>query len=205
MPGDPVLRPMQEMWETFRLGPPSGYAGRAPFPGQQFPVDRLEDLARQVVPRWPGNEAATTAAYAALLDRLGRSDIVAHSQGCGFALAAARKSSSAGSGAPDGSSTTQAATRSGPPRAAARVPHLVVWGDSFAGSAAWQGYRAAFERYAAALVAAGGTAVETIDLPARGIRGNSHMLTMDRNSDRIAALVADWLARRPLANPAAPL
>ena len=204
MPGDPVLRPMQEMWETFRLGPPSGYAGRAPFPGQQFPVDRLEDLARQVVPRWPGNEAATTAAYAALLDRLGRSDIVAHSQGCGFALAAAR-------GGPDRVAACVVLEPSGAPdpaeldlRAAARVPHLVVWGDFFAGSAAWRGYRAAFERYAAALVAAGGT-VETIDLPARGIRGNSHMLTMDRNSDRIAALVADWLARRPLANPAAPL
>lgn len=107
--------------------------------------------ARQVVPRWPGNEAATTAAYAALLDRVGRSDVVAHSQGCGFALAAAR-------GGPDRVAACVLLELLGAPdpaeldlRAAARVPHLVVWGDFFAGSAPWQGYRAAFERYAARL------------------------------------------------------
>ncbi|WP_374443517.1 alpha/beta fold hydrolase [Stella sp.] len=204
MPGDPVLRPMQEMWATFRLGPPEAYPTRTPFPGQQFPVERLEALARQVVPRWPGNEAATLAAYEALLDRLGPAEIVAHSQGCGFALAAARGGPERvaacvllePSGAPDPATVDLAA--------AARVPHLAVWGDFFAASPVWQAYRAAFERYAAALRAAGGT-VEILDLPAIGIRGNSHMLTMDGNSAEIAALVAEWLGRRPLAKVAAPL
>jgi len=37
-----------------------------------------------------------------------------------------------------------------------------------------------------------------IDLPERGIRGNSHMVMMDRNGDQVAALVQDWLAGRKL-------
>ena len=39
-----------------------------------------------------------------------------------------------------------------------------------------------------------GAKVEMMDLPARGIAGNSHMLMMDRNSDQIAGLVQAWLA-----------
>jgi hypothetical protein len=48
-----------------------------------------------------------------------------------------------------------------------------------------------------ALVAAGGVA-EWIDLPGRGIAGNSHMLMMDDNSDRVAAFIQDWMARSNL-------
>ncbi len=37
-----------------------------------------------------------------------------------------------------------------------------------------------------------------IDLPEIGIKGNSHMLMMDRNNAEIAAVIQDWLARRGL-------
>ena len=50
-------------------------------------------------------------------------------------------------------------------------------------------------RFAEAIRAAGGS-VEVVDLPERGIRGNSHMVMMDRNSDEVAALVQDWLAAK---------
>jgi hypothetical protein len=33
-----------------------------------------------------------------------------------------------------------------------------------------------------------------------GIKGNSHMLMMDRNSDEIAKLVHDWIGKQGLAN-----
>jgi hypothetical protein len=46
--------------------------------------------------------------------------------------------------------------------------------------------------YQAGLRAAGVRADE-LNLPKMGIRGNSHMLMMDRNSDEIAALVQRWL------------
>jgi hypothetical protein len=40
--------------------------------------------------------------------------------------------------------------------------------------------------------------VDELNLPARGIRGNSHMLMMDANSDEIAGLIQAWLAERGL-------
>jgi hypothetical protein len=53
-------------------------------------------------------------------------------------------------------------------------------------------------RWYDALVAAGAD-VERIDLPARGITGNSHALMADDNSDAIATIVHDWLRKRGLA------
>jgi hypothetical protein len=47
------------------------------------------------------------------------------------------------------------------------------------------------------LTPAGGTA-DLLDLPARGIYGNSHMLMMDRNSDEVAGLVQTWMAAKGL-------
>jgi hypothetical protein len=46
---------------------------------------------------------------------------------------------------------------------------------------------------------ASGVRADELDLPKMGIRGNSHMLMMDRNSDEIAALVQKWLEERGLA------
>lgn len=46
-----------------------------------------------------------------------------------------------------------------------------------------------------ALRAAGGSA-EVVDLPKIGIKGNSHMIMMDRNSDVIAGVVQDRLVKR---------
>jgi hypothetical protein len=45
--------------------------------------------------------------------------------------------------------------------------------------------------------AAGGT-VDVVDLPERGIRGNSHMVMMDRNGGEVAALIQDWLGAKGL-------
>ena len=39
----------------------------------------------------------------------------------------------------------------------------------------------------------------SLDLPARGITGNSHFPMMDGNSDQVARLVEDWLRTVPLA------
>ena len=52
-------------------------------------------------------------------------------------------------------------------------------------------------KYREALITSGVTA-EWIGLPERGIKGNTHMLMMDRNSDQIAAIVQDWFAKQGL-------
>jgi hypothetical protein len=33
-----------------------------------------------------------------------------------------------------------------------------------------------------------------------GVKGNTHMLMMDRNSDEVAKLVADWIGKQGLVN-----
>jgi hypothetical protein len=51
------------------------------------------------------------------------------------------------------------------------------------------------ERWRDAVTAAGGK-IDWLDLPKAGLRGNSHMLMMDRNSDEIAKRVHDWLSQQ---------
>ena len=48
-----------------------------------------------------------------------------------------------------------------------------------------------------AITKAGGK-VEVVDLPKAGIRGNSHMLMMDRNNLEVAALIQRWLEQQGL-------
>lgn len=71
-------------------------------------------------------------------------------------------------------------------------PQLLVWGDHFDQHDTWQRYRAQTDAYWDALRRAGKRA-DVLDLPAAGIGGNSHFCMLDRNSDRIAELIVDWL------------
>ena len=120
-----------------------------------------------------------------------------HSQGGNFGLAAALGApervraviSLEPSGAPD-PATADAARLKG-------VPHLFVWGDNWSGNPFWAKSRPASERWRDALIAAG-CDVTWIDLPTRGVFGNSHALMADDNSDDIAAMVLEWLVARGL-------
>jgi hypothetical protein len=47
---------------------------------------------------------------------------------------------------------------------------------------------------------AAGTAVEWVDLPEKGLKGNTHMMMMDRNSDEVAKLVHEWIVKQGLVN-----
>ena len=79
------------------------------------------------------------------------------------------------------------------------VPHLIVWGDFRDKVAVWQKLPIAPTKYRDALVAAGGKA-DVFDLPSMGIKGNTHMMMMDRNSDEVAKLIHNWIARQGLVN-----
>ncbi len=76
------------------------------------------------------------------------------------------------------------------------MPHLVIYGDYLGDSLFWQRVLQVTARYREALAAQDGVA-DLIDLPAQGIRGNTYVM-MDRNSDQIAGLVQDWMARQGL-------
>ncbi|MEJ0077757.1 MAG: esterase [Alphaproteobacteria bacterium] len=197
---EPVFRTKKEAWELFRFGPlyePGGK--RETFEGQQFPVEALDNFMRQGVPRWLTNDAATQKAYDELVQKVCPCIIVVHSQGANFGFNAALT-------APDKVKALVAVEPSGAPDPAKAdaakvkgIPLLVVWGDYHDKHAIWQKIRPQPEKWAAAIKQAGGT-VDTFDLPKMGIKGNTHMLMMDRNSDEVAKLVADWIAKQGLMN-----
>ena len=58
----------------------------------------------------------------------------------------------------------------------------MVYGDNAQDHPRWSKIRQSGVDYAGALRSAGGH-IDVIDLPDRGIKGNSHMIMMDRNSD----------------------
>jgi len=194
--GEAVTLTLENPWSRFRIGPGTPQDGQV-FEGQQFPADPASWRAfvAGCVPRFTTTDELTLAAYGALLDRVGPSVVVAHSQGGFFAWRAAQEW-------PDKvralvlvepASTGLA----GKVAALAGIPVLMIYGDFIAGDARWPAIRARGLAFAEAVRAAGGQ-VEVVDLPEHGIRGNSHMVMMDRNSDAVAALVQDWLAARGL-------
>jgi hypothetical protein len=77
------------------------------------------------------------------------------------------------------------------------VPHLVVWGDRIAEDPFWSRIRQNVERWQERVRGAGGGA-DTLDLPAAGVPGNSHMLMMDTNSDEVAERVQRWMEAKGL-------
>ena len=74
---------------------------------------------------------------------------------------------------------------------------LVIWGDNVDKQEIWTRQQPASRAFADYLNANGGK-VEWLELPKIGIKGNSHMTMMDTNSDQIAALIQDWMARNGL-------
>ena len=77
------------------------------------------------------------------------------------------------------------------------IPVLMIYGDFIAQDARWPQIRRNGIEFTEGIARAGGK-VEVIDLPNLGIRGNSHMLMMDRNNLEVAALIQRWLERQGL-------
>lgn len=197
--GEPVFRTLGEGWGLFRIGPADGWntdpARRVAFPEAKFPVAAWNQFGRQSVPRWVTTDPQIQRAYDAYVQQVCPCVVMVHSQGGNFAFTAALN-------APDKIRAIIAIEPSGAPPAgsdAAKlkgIPHLVVWGDN-TDQPFWARIRGNVERWQAAIREAGGTA-DTLDLPAAGLRGNSHMLMMDSNSDQVAQLVQDWMGRQGL-------
>jgi hypothetical protein len=186
------------LWETFRIGAPGSYRAnfteRTALPGTRFPIAAFDDFAMQIVPRFTHADAAIAAAMCATLARIGPCVLLTHSAASVFGYSAAavlpesviaHVAVEPSGGAPEGTDM----------RVLARVPHLFLWGDGFAGAEPiWQtlvaGARATYD-------AIKGNAT-WLDLPAAGIVGNSHMLMLDANSAEIFTLIGDWLSDRGL-------
>jgi hypothetical protein len=73
----------------------------------------------------------------------------------------------------------------------------VLYGDFIEQDTRWPTIRRNGVAFADAVNKAGGK-VEVIDLPKVGIKGNSHMIMMDKNSNEVAAYIQAWLERQGL-------
>jgi len=180
---EPLFLPKSDPYVRFRMA------------GSQFPVESYENFMRQVVPRWTTTDDATIAAYTALVDRVCPCVLLFHSQAgqFGFRVAQAR---------PDKVKALIAVEPAGQgdPRQLDRlkaIPTLFVYGDNIEKDARWPQIRKNGVAFAEAMRAAGAK-VEVVDLPQAGIRGNSHMVMMDRNNLEVAALIQRWLEQQGL-------
>jgi hypothetical protein len=194
--GEPVFLTTANPWERFRIGPGAGsYDRKQVLPGSQFPVEGYANFVRQSVPRWTTTDDAIIAAYTALVDKVCPCVILFHSQAgtFGFKVAQAR---------PDKVKALVAIEPAGPgdPRQAAKlanIPTLFVYGDYIAQDARWPTIRKNGVAFGEEVRKAGGK-VDVVDLPEIGIKGNSHMVMMDRNSDVVAAYIQNWLEKQGL-------
>ena len=197
--GDPVFLPFGDPWERFRIGPPGSWnddrARRTTYPGSQFPIDAYAQFMKQGVPRWLTTDDQIVAAYIELVDKVCPCVVLVHSQSgaFGYKVLEAR---------PDKVKAMVAVepTLGGDPAKVGSIkttPILVVYGDNAKGHPRWSKIRQSGVDYAGVLKAAGGR-IDVVDLPDIGIRGNSHMIMMDRNSDAVANVIQKWLVEQGL-------
>ena len=188
------LATQERAWLNFRLGPSYG----VPFPGLQFPVEAMEQYTAQLVPNaettLAGVGANTVDALVALLDKIGPAVVMVHSQSGVYGLDVVRKRANrvrALVTVEGGCDTFQSAD-------AARfksVPMLSLWGDNSVGAKETVNGDKRRDGCLAAvnsIKAAGGRA-SLLLLPDAGIKGNSHMMMMDKNNLQVADQVLKWL------------
>ncbi len=72
------------------------------------------------------------------------------------------------------------------------MPMLWVWGDYIGDTSFWKSIVARQETVRAQVNKLGGMA-EVMLLPALGVKGNSHMIMMDKNLNCIAGMISDGL------------
>ena len=196
---EPMFRTKKEGWELFRIGPT--YATdpkqRVANAGTQFPVESFDQFIKQGIPRWVSNDGVTQKAYDAYVPKACPCVVVVHSQGGNFGIQAALNNPDKvkalvllePSGTPDPTKTDISALKN--------IPMLWVWGDYIDTLPFWIGIVSKQEQFRAAVNKVGGKTT-VIKLPEAGIKGNGHMMMMDRTSDQVAGLVQNWLVSQGL-------
>jgi pimeloyl-ACP methyl ester carboxylesterase len=183
-------------WMVFRFGPKFGEA----YPDEQFPVEAAGELYKQMIPdlnqTLPANANPTWTQMAALGTRLKGVVLVGHSES-GFFPEHAALIDPQGI---RGMITIETGCETLPPdkvQALAKIPTLVMFGDHLGDVTkpfSWMDALTGCNGFVEQLKKAGGDA-EMMYLPALGIKGNSHMLMQDKNSNQLADLLVAWIDR----------
>ena len=198
--GEPVFLTKENPFERFRIGAGPGSYSKDPakmklLPGSQFPTEGYDNFTKQGVPRWTTTDDAIIAAYTELVDKVCPCVVLIHSQSGQFGLKVAQarpdKVKALVLVEPAGVGDRKQVAR------LKNVPILAVYGDYIESDSRWPKIRANGVGFLEEVRKAGGR-YDVVDLPKIGIRGNSHMMMMDKNSDQIAGVIQDWLQKQGL-------
>ena len=191
------------VWPNFRFGLKPG----APYPDSQFPVNAVDELAKQGVPdvSFGGlpTPNPTLKALSDLAAQLNGAVLMGHSQSGSFPLAAALLNPAVAKGlvllepgtCPANYTAEQVKTL-------AAIPILVVFGDhrdtatGLPTLPSWQDRYVACQALIVRITEAGGNQAQMLVPAERGIRGNSHMIMQDKNNLQIADLILQWIDER---------
>jgi pimeloyl-ACP methyl ester carboxylesterase len=186
----------QVAWTVFRFGPKFGEA----FPDEQFPISAMDELYKQMIPDLNSTLARdsnpTWKQMAALAVKLKGAILMGHSESGFFPEQAALIDPKGIRGIVSIEMPCETTLASTQIETLAQIPTLVMFGDHLndvtGGPVSWQQSFETCNEFVDQLKKAGGDA-QMMHLPALGIKGNSHMLMQDRNSDELADLVIAWI------------
>ncbi len=198
--GEPVFLTKENPFDRFRIGAGPGAYNKDPakmkvLPGSQFPLEGYDNFTKQNVPRWTTTDDAIIAAYTALVDKVCPCVVLVHSQAGQFGQKVAQAR-------PDKVRAlilVEPAGLGDPNKIAqlAGTPILTVYGDFIEQDSRWPAIRASQIKMLEQVRAAGGR-YEVVNLPQIGIKGNSHMMMMDRNNQQVADVIQGWLEKQGL-------
>jgi pimeloyl-ACP methyl ester carboxylesterase len=183
-------------FSNFRIGPKYP----TPYPGGQFPVEAQDQYYAQLVPNTettlPGGGTNTVKALVALVDRIGPAMMIVHSQSGAYGLEVARQRPDKLRALIDVEGSCGPLSADDLKKSFSKVATMVVLGDNLSTS---EGPNAEDRRKLCgqsvdAINGAGGVA-KLLDLPAAGIKGNSHMMMMEKNNLQIADVIIGWLGQ----------
>jgi hypothetical protein len=188
----------QVAWTVFRFGPKFGET----FPDEQFPMQALDEFYKQMIPDLNAtllqNPNPTWTQMAALGVKLGGTILMGHSESGFFPEHAALVDPRGTKGIISIEAVCETDLTSAQIAALAKIPTLIMFGDHLGDVLGqyvnWVDAFANCNAFVDQLKKAGGDA-EMMHLPALGIKGNSHMLMQDKNSDQLADLVIAWIDR----------
>lgn len=185
----------QTAWSVFRFGPTFGTA----FPDEQFPIQAVDELYKQMIPDLNSLLPATNPTWtnmAALAKKLNGAILMGHSESGFFPEQAALIDPSGVKGIisiemPCVTNFTAAQLST-----LAKIPTLIMFGDHLGdvkgGFVNWMDSYEGCQNFVQQLKKADGDA-EMMYLPQLGIHGNSHMLMQDKNNLQLADLILTWI------------
>jgi pimeloyl-ACP methyl ester carboxylesterase len=185
----------ERAWSTFRFGPkPDEW-----WPDSRFPKKYLDQYMAQLVPNTeatlPQPPRKTVDALIELMKKIGAAMVMVHSQSGLYGTLAALARPDLVKGLLNVEGRTGCDLDAEQVQAMTRVPLLVVGGDH-----GWNGEEQC-RKTVAALKAAGGTA-SYLATYEQGVRGNTHMMMLDRNNLQVADWILSWVEKavpkRPL-------